>query len=360
MNIGKFTGITLMTLITGTGILGGCSTPPDFDEAEWHKKTRGTDSTLLYAPHVSKDGVFFNPWLSRDKMQRRTSVIKYLLNRNKKYTYPKADYEWKENDYSYLADKDFNSISYAGHATLIVKMDGETIITDPFFSNAALLARKKVRIKFDYSKLPSAPIVLISHNHYDHLDKASVKNLIKRDAVFIVPLGLKKFIAGLGTDKIYELDWWESTQVNGIQYTLVPAQHWSRRIGDPGGRTLWGGYVMQGSRTVYFSGDTGYFCGFKEFGERYKIDYALLGVGAYEPRWFMHYAHMNVPEFFDAARETGAKITIPMHFGIISLSEEPITYPLYEIDEHIRKNQDIKDTICPLRVGEYLTMLLQG
>ena len=344
-----------MAFIASAGILSNCTTPPEFDETEWYNKTREADSSLLYAEHVNDEGAFFNPWLSRDRI-KRPSFISRHFDKKKKYTYPEKNYTWVKNDYSYLIDKNFDSISYAGHASLIVKMDGETIITDPFFSNAALVVRKKVKINFDFEKVPEKPVVLISHNHYDHLDKYSVKKLIKKDAVFIVPLGLKKFFNKMNARQVYELDWWNSVQHDGITYTLLPAQHWSRRIGQKGGKTLWGGYLMQGSRTVYFSGDSGYFCGFKEFGERYSIDYALLGLGAYEPRWFMHYSHMNVSEFFAAAEKIKAKQVIPMHFGIISLSEEPITYPLYEIDEYIKQKPDLAQTICPLRVGEFLKM----
>jgi L-ascorbate metabolism protein UlaG (beta-lactamase superfamily) len=349
----KSTGNILMMLIVSTGLLTYCNTSPEFDEAEWYNKTRAEDSSMLYAAHAG-DGTFFNPWLSQDKIKGGSFFLSRIFGTKKKYPYPEQNYSWKDNDYSYLADKNFDSISYYGHATLFIKMDGETVITDPFFSNAALAVRKKVRIKFDVSNVPDKPVILISHNHYDHLDRSSVKKLIKKDPVFIVPLGLKKFFTRLGVATVYELDWWDSVQIGGITYTFLPAQHWSRRIGQPGGKSLWGGYLIQGSRTVYFSGDTGYFCGFKEFGERYPIDYALLGAGAYDPRWFMHYSHMNVAEFFAAAGETKAKLAIPIHFGVISLSDEPLTYPLYEVDEYIRQNPEIADTIRPLRVGEYI------
>jgi L-ascorbate metabolism protein UlaG (beta-lactamase superfamily) len=119
---------------------------------------------------------------------------------------------------------------------------------------------------------------------------------------------------------------------------------------------LWGSFVIEGSKTVYFSGDTGYFTGFREFGQRWDIDYALLGAGAYEPRWFMHYAHMNVAEFFRAADDMKAKTAIPMHFGVISLSDEPLLYPLYEVDTFIRQNPDYAARVRPLRVGEFIRM----
>jgi L-ascorbate metabolism protein UlaG (beta-lactamase superfamily) len=113
---------------------------------------------------------------------------------------------------------------------------------------------------------------------------------------------------------------------------------------------------MEGEKTVYFSGDSGYFRGFEEFGNRFSIDYAIMGAGAYEPRWFMHYQHMSPVEAVMAADDLKAKIMIPMHFGVISLSDEPLTYPLYVIDEYIKANPAYAGKIRLLRVGGYLTM----
>ena len=329
------------------------SAPPEFDEAAWLAKVKAEKLSSVYAPHIKENGTFFNPWMERPRISGRNwrNSSKQVFD-----DFPEEKYSHVENSYAYLADRNYDSISYAGHASIIIKMNGETIITDPFFSDYAFIAGKKVKLKFDYSKVPEKPIVLISHNHYDHLDKESVKKLIKKSAVFFVPLKLKDFFTRLGAKEVYELDWWDSVRLGEITYTFLPAQHWSMRIGQPGGSTLWGGFLIQGRRTVYFSGDTGYFCGFGEFGRRYGIDYALLGVGAYEPRWFMHYQHMNVPEFFDAAAETGAGISIPMHFGLVSLSDEPITYPLFEIDEYIKEKTEFAQSIRPLRVGEFFKM----
>ena len=334
------------------------SQQPVFDEAQWLEQINSADSSALYAPHINEDGTFFNPWLERSQQRGSASWFwSRLLGRKPQFdSFPVQDYSFVPNDYTYLADPGFDSISFAGHASIIIKMDSQTIITDPFFSNAALVAQKKVKIKFDYSKIPFKPLVLISHNHYDHLDKRSVKELIKKDAVFIVPLGLKKLFIKWGAQEVYELDWWESIRLGAINVTLLPSQHWSRRIGQSGGTTLWGSYLIEGSKTVYFSGDSGYFKGFQEFGKRYKIDYALLGAGAYEPRWFMHYSHMNVAEFFRTVDDLGAQTAIPMHFGVISLSDEPVLYPLYEIDTFIKQNPEYAERVHPLRVGEYLKL----
>jgi L-ascorbate metabolism protein UlaG (beta-lactamase superfamily) len=325
------------------GILTKCATVPEFDEVQWHEKTKAVDPALLYAPHVNPDGTFFNPWMLRPERSGRSRW--FLTSRMKFEPFPEERYTYQVNDYHYLLDQDFHSISFAGHASIIIKMDRETLFADPFFSNRALIIGKKVKIKFDFSKVPDHPVVLISHNHYDHLDSYTVKQFIKKDAVFIVPLKLKNFFTDLGAKEVHELDWWESVQLGPITYTLLPAQHWSRRIGQGNNATLWGSFLIQGSKTIYFSGDTGYFRGFEEFGKRYDIDYALLGVGAYEPRWFMYYQHMNVADFFMAADDLKAKIVIPMHFGIISLSDEPLVYPLYEIDEYIKSHPAYADRI---------------
>ena len=324
------------------------SSPPEFSEDDWYKKTHAPDAALLYANNVAADGTFFNPWMEREKRKGR-----YFRSKGQFEEPSVAKYGAVPNDFSYLSDNTFDSITNAGHASIIIKMNGQTIFTDPFFSNAAAIVQKKVKIKFDFSKVAKKPVVLISHNHYDHLDKYSVKQLAKKDAVFIVPLGLKKLVSSYGAKDVRELGWWQNITIDGIEYTFVPAQHWSRRLWQKGGSTLWGGYVIKGAKTIYFSGDTGYFIGFKEFGNRWDIDYAIMGAGAYEPRWFMHYAHMNVKEFLMAAQDIKAKISIPMHFGVITLSNEPLLYPLFEIDNAIKQNPELANSILPLRVGEY-------
>ncbi|MDR2953032.1 MAG: MBL fold metallo-hydrolase, partial [Treponema sp.] len=310
--------------------------PPEFDEDEWLSRVKSEDLSSLYAAHTNSDGTFFSPWMERPENRGNWRS----RDRRAFDEFPEEKYSPRENDYLYLLDKNFDSISFAGHASTIIKMNGETIFTDPFFSDRALVLKKKVALKFDFSKIPSRPVVLISHNHYDHLDKETVKEMIKKDAVFLVPLKLKDFFIKLGAREVYELDWWQSVQIGGLQYTFLPAQHWSMRIGQKSGSTLWGGWLIQGSKTVFFSGDSGYFRGFEEFGNRFNIDYALVGAGAYEPRWFMHYSHMNVQEFLRAAEELKAAVSIPIHFGIISLSDEPLVYPLYEIDQFLLRNNE--------------------
>ena len=341
----------LLSFTTAFLLMQCASSSPEFSESDWYERTQSADSALLYAPNVTENGTFFNPWMEREHI----AVGSWRSRRRGVYEEPsKEKYGSAPNDFSYLSDSAFDSITFAGHASMIIKLDGQTVFTDPFFSDAAVVVRKKEIIKFDFSQVPDRPVVLISHNHYDHLDRYSVNQLAKKDAVFIVPLGLKPLVTRYGANEVHELNWWQSVTINSVEYTLLPAQHWSRRLWQKSGATLWGSFMIAGSKTVYFSGDTGYFIGFREFGKRWDVDYAIIGVGAYEPRWFMHYSHLNVEEFFRAANDMKAKYAIPMHFGIISLSDEPLLYPLLEIDNALIENPDLAGSILPLRVGEFV------
>ena len=347
----------IAVVVIALAVTAGCG-KVSFDENAWRQQILSADRTLLYAEHLGEDGLFFNPWLPQGK---RGGTLKNGLRLrfsppDNLTEFSEDSYRAVENAYEYLSDDTKSRISFAGHASFIIQMDSKVIFTDPFFSKKAFIVNKDVVIDFDFSKVPDKPVALISHNHYDHLDEYSVKKLADKDALFIVPLKLKEFLVKLGAKNVYELDWWEELEIEGIKYTFLPSQHWSRRLWQTGGSTLWGGFMIEGSYSVYFSGDSGYFVGFKEFGEKFSIDYAIVGVGAYMPRWFMHYSHLNVNEFFDAADDLQAKITIPMHLGVIKLGKEPILYPLYEIGKYIDENPKYNNKVRPLRAGEYLDM----
>ena len=354
------TRILLVFFILTVGFLLSACAPKvaELDEGEWAATVESAKRQDLYAKHVNDEGLFFNPWMTQPQPKGGGGFFRmfryWVFSKKFEPDFPREKYKAVANNYDYLLDPKNQSISFVGHASFIIKLDGETVLTDPFFSKKALLVGKEVKIKFDFEKLTDKPVVLISHNHYDHLDKWTIKKLIKKDAIFIAPLGMKKFFTKLGAKEVYELDWWESLKIGALTYTFLPAQHWSRRLGYERNSTLWGGFLIQGKKTIYFSGDSGYFIGYKEFGRLYKIDYALLGAGAYIPRAMMHYSHQNVSEFFKAARDLGAKKSIPMHFGIIRLGREPINYPLYEIEMYLEENPSQKDAIEALKVGQYL------
>ncbi|MDR0747930.1 MAG: MBL fold metallo-hydrolase [Helicobacteraceae bacterium] len=334
--------------------VNGCVKAPQFDEAAWYSETKSYDISLLYADHRDEKGAFFNPWLKMPSLY--SLMFRKIISRRADFPdFPKEELESVQNDYSYLFDAE-NSITFVGHASFIIKLDGAVIFLDPLLSDRVGAMSKDVKIPFDFKCVPPNPITLISHNHYDHLDHQSIAALIKKDSIFIAGLGLGEYFKDLGAKEVYELDWWQSVTIGAVTYTFLPAQHWSRRLWQAHNSTLWGGFMIEGSKTIYFSGDTGYFRGFEEFGRRYSIDYALIGAGAYEPRWFMHYQHLNVDEFFHAVRELGAKTAIPMHFGIVRLGDEPYLYPPYEISSRIKDDENLSKTVKIMRVGERMEM----
>jgi len=174
-------------------------------------------------------------------------------------------------------------------------------------------------------KLPRIDACLVSHDHYDHLDLPTLQKV--RCPV----------VAGLGQEKLFRqarllhvpLGWWQSTPIGDVTVTFVPAQHFSQRGLSDRGRSLWGGFVIQGSSaTLYHAGDTGYFAGFAEIGRAFPgIDAAMLPIGAYEPRWFMRRMHVDPDEALQAFEDLGARVFVAMHWGTFKQSDEALDEP---------------------------------
>jgi N-acyl-phosphatidylethanolamine-hydrolysing phospholipase D len=224
------------------------------------------------------------------------------------------------------------SVTWIGHASLLLQAEGMSVLTDPMFSPRILAVKRLAPPGLLLTQLPPIDVVVISHNHRDHLDEASVRAL-GPEVSYVVPLGLAGWFKKRGLNKVVELDWWEGTEVvarsSRIRVTLVPAQHWSMRGPLDANRSLWGGYVIESPAVrFYFAGDTGYPAAFKDIGQRFPgIDYALLPIGAYAPRWFMKPQHIGPEEAAVAFGELAAKALIPMHWGTFRLSDEPLAEP---------------------------------
>jgi N-acyl-phosphatidylethanolamine-hydrolysing phospholipase D len=241
-------------------------------------------------------------------------------------------------------------VTWIGHATTLVQADGLNVLTDPIFSERAapvqLVGPKRQQPPgVPMNDLPHIDVVVISHNHYDHLDRQSVFALDQRaksagrETVFLVPLGLKPWFANLGVTRVVELDWWQSYATRGVTFYLTPVQHWSARTMADHSQTLWGGWAVFGSGFHwYFSGDTGYSKDFSDTRQRFAgmatdkgkgplFDLALLPVGAYEPRWFMAEQHMNPREAAQAHRDLGAARSIGVHWGTFNLTDEALDQP---------------------------------
>jgi L-ascorbate metabolism protein UlaG (beta-lactamase superfamily) len=239
-----------------------------------------------------------------------------------------------------LPDADF--IAWIGHGTFLMNLQGEYWLTDPMFSERAFLPKRVTppAISADeLRELTDSVNVLISHNHYDHLDVESIRSLPKKSRIF-VPRGLKEYVESFHQGVVQELDWWDRIELKGGATLLcLPAQHWSRRIGQAVNSTLWASYLLITPGTsIYYGGDSGYFIGYREIGRRFPdIAYALLPVTAYHPRWFMHYAHLNAQEALDAFRDLGARRFIPTQWGAFHLGDNPPGYPALELKKAIRK-----------------------
>ena len=244
-----------------------------------------------------------------------------------------------KTDPATLSSPDTNpSVTWIGHATMLVRLAGKNILFDPIFAErASPLAfagpRRIVPLPIDIAELPRIDVVLISHNHYDHLDADAVARLAampQGSPRFIVPLGLKAWFATLGITNVDEYDWWQETREGDLSITFVPVQHWSRRRFDDTNQTLWGGWVVagEGLRLIH-TGDTGYSKDFRDIGERLgPFDMAFIPIGSYAPRWFMKVMHADVPEAVQIRADLKAARAIGMHWGTFeSLADEPPDEP---------------------------------
>jgi|SRR5688572_14184791 len=230
------------------------------------------------------------------------------------------------------------AITWIGHASFLVQLAGANVLIDPQFSERASPVqfagpRRIVPLPVDVRELPRIDVVLISHNHYDHLDADSVKRLAAAPTgspLFLVPLGLKGWFEAKGIERVEEYDWWQAREVGALRFTLVPAQHWSKRTLADTNRSLWGGWVIEGGGLkLVHTGDLGYSRDIADVGERLgPFDLALIPIGAYAPRWFMKIHHVDVPEAIQVRSDLRAARAIGMHWGTFEhLTDEPLDEP---------------------------------
>lgn len=236
-------------------------------------------------------------------------------------------------------------LTWIGHATVLVQAGGLNILTDPIFSERASPVqfagpRRAQPPGVALADLPPIDVVVVSHNHFDHLDKASVVQLKaladqrSGTTVFLVPLGVKPLLQSWGIESVQELDWWDKTVVQGTEFHFTPTQHWSARSLHDAEETLWGAWSVFGPTLHwYFAGDTGYSQDFadtrRHFQERWPepgtgFDLALIPIGAYEPRWFMQRQHVDPAQALQIHRDLGARRSIGIHWGTFPLTDEPL------------------------------------
>ncbi len=329
------------------GAVPGCAVPPD------NTPKGSPDPALLFAPHGSP-GAWFNPWNPRER--HYSDMFRWLVSRsafNGERRDP-PDVAFVNNDgASFAVPENSASVTWVGHSSFVVHDGPDVFLTDPQFNTRALLPRRYHPPGVPISSIPGSAFAVISHNHYDHLDAYSVETL-PASVTWFVPMGLGDWFRRKGRNSVVEFDWWQTRQHGRWRVTCVPSQHWSQRLDQWPNTSLWCAWVIASDEyTYFFAGDTGYFHGFKEIGKRYgPIDVAMLPIGAYEPRWIMHYSHMNPAESYQAFLDLQAKWMVPCHWGTFRLTDEPIDEPPRELRRVVAAAKGDIDKIKVLAIGE--------
>jgi len=261
------------------------------------------------------------------------------------------------------------ALTWIGHASTLVQLGGLNLLTDPVFSERAsplsFVGPKRAQPPgIALAELPHIDVVLISHNHYDHLDDASVRALNAQAGgppLFIVPLGNKAWMAERDITNVVELDWWQSHTVGMTEIVLTPVQHWSGRTLNDRLKTLWGGYaVFAPDLHLFFTGDTGYSKDFADIRERFRareadgggFDLALIAIGAYEPRWFMTTQHVNPAEAVQIHLDVNAKRSVGIHWGTFELTDESLDQPPKDLIDARHAKGLADDAFTVMAIGE--------
>ena len=308
----------------------------------------GIERTMLAAPRYRGpasdhfDGERFH---NLDPAARgEGSFLKWQMER------PESDWpDWIDTPYgakppARVADGRLR-VTFINHATLLIQIDGVNILTDPIWSErtspvsfAGPRRHRNPGIRFE--DLPPIDVVLVSHNHYDHCDIATLQRLAAPRV--ITPLGNKALLEKHGIANVEERDWWEAVDVAALRITVVPSQHFCARGLSDRDRNLWGGFVIQApSGTIYFAGDTGWGSHFAKIGTIFgPIRLALLPIGAYLPRWFMKPVHIDPAEAVEAHKALGASTSVAMHFGTFRLSDERFAQPVEDLQQALAANGD--------------------
>ncbi|MBF0361728.1 MAG: MBL fold metallo-hydrolase [Oligoflexia bacterium] len=259
-------------------------------------------------------------------------------------------------------------VTYINHASHLIQLKDINILTDPLFSSRASpfswIGPKRVRAAgILIEELPNIDLVLISHNHFDHLDQPSIKQLIyKFNPTFIVPIGNKQYIEEMGSKKIIELDWWQTTSQKDINIVVVPAQHWSLRFPGSRNKALWSGFIIESAKIkILFSGDCGYSNTFKDIKEKFgQIDISIIPIGSYSPRWFMQVQHMDPEDAVKAHIDLNSNLSIANHYGTFQLSDEGIDDPIKELKIQLKKYNIADNLFLTPKNGETLYYISLG
>ncbi|HXZ34184.1 MAG TPA: MBL fold metallo-hydrolase [Terriglobales bacterium] len=246
-------------------------------------------------------------------------------------------------------------VTFIGHASFFVQIGGQNVIIDPNFAHWLFVLKRLRKPGVQLRDLPPIDIVLVSHAHFDHLHRPSLRSIARqalrrgKAPVAVVPHHVLDLVSDLGFSDVVELDWWNSYRHHGLTVTHVPSRHWGARILKDSHRG-YGGYVLRAGRhSVYHAGDTAYFPGFREIGRRLSPELALLPIGAYNPPSFRN-VHADPSDATRAFLDLNARWMVPMHYGTFRLSHEPIDEPL-QLLEREAKAAGIEDRVLVMEEG---------
>jgi L-ascorbate metabolism protein UlaG (beta-lactamase superfamily) len=225
-------------------------------------------------------------------------------------------------------------ITFIGHSSFFIQIGGRKVLIDPVFAERLIALRRLRRPGVKIKDLPAIDMVLLSHAHMDHLNRPSLRRIVDhnikvsgRAPIAVVPWGVEDLVNDVGFARVVTLEWWQTKTVGGLELTMTPCKHWGARLFKDTHRGF-GGYVIRGGgHSLYHSGDTAYFDGFKHIGNRLKPEIALLPIGAYRPDSYRG-VHTCPEEALQGFLDLGARRMIPMHYGTFRLSQEPMEEPV--------------------------------
>lgn len=291
--------------------------------------------------HHDPRGGFRNPWPG-SKQHGFRGLVKWMLNRSKRGPSKKGAVSNAASQELPPDVSDALTVTWIGHSSFLIQFPGMNILTDPIWSNRASPVefagpKRLVPPGLALDALPTIDVVVLSHDHYDHLDDKTVRRLIAKfpQAVWLAPLGVGAFLSGRGAAFVRELDWWDETSIESASFGCTPAQHFSGRFPWNRNSTLWCGWTIRiGETAVFFAGDTALHPQWDDIAQRFgPFDVSVLPIGAYDPRWFMHQVHMDPEQAVKAFQSIGAVhpahpgVMVASHWGTFRLTDEPVDEP---------------------------------
>jgi N-acyl-phosphatidylethanolamine-hydrolysing phospholipase D len=304
-------------------------------------------------------------FVNNDSTASKKTFSEFIQWRMSKEKSPPRVQIEQSDDWRNLESSSANYAVWIGHATYLLNNGDLTIMTDPIFSERASPVawagpKRMIPPSIPLADLPPIDVVVISHNHYDHLDLPSLKALQQAnpEVVILVPQGDKALLEGQGLQNVHQFRWWQNIRLGETELTFTPVQHWSSRGITDRNSSLWGGWFIKSpSLSLYHAGDTGYSKDFVKTRETLGVpDVAFIPIGAYEPRWFMRTQHVNPAEAVQVALDLKAPRSFGMHWGTFILTDEPVKSPPEELKKALDDRGKASDFFTAPKPGEILSL----